>query len=72
MLDDPRFQPLVFGSLLSLSSGQVLAYFPDGVMDLDLVTTSSDGDFLVLFSDLSDGGVVIAAAGKVRRVHSER
>jgi len=34
-------------------------------MDLDIVSTSSAGDFMVLFSDLSNDGAVTAALVKV-------
>lgn len=56
----------VFGSSLSLSKGQSLAYIaPYGVMDLDLLTTSAAGDFTVLFSDVSNQGTITLASAKV-------
>ncbi len=55
----------MFGSSLALTSGQTIAYLPDGIMDLDIVSTSSAGDFMVLFSDLSNDGAVTAVLVKV-------
>jgi hypothetical protein len=56
---------VIFGSTLSITVGQSEALTTNGFMDLDIVTISNDGQFLVLFSDLSNFGSMTTAAGKV-------
>jgi hypothetical protein len=56
---------VIFGSTLSFTVGQSEALTTNGFMDLDIVTISNDGQFLVLFSDLSNFGSMTTAAGKV-------
>ena len=55
----------MFGSKWEVTTGLAAEYLDDGLMNIDIVTLNTDNEFMVLFSDVSNNGVMTAAAGKV-------
>jgi hypothetical protein len=49
-----------------MATGQASTALPYWLMDLDISTTSESGDFMILYSDYSNRGIVTAASGVVR------
>lgn len=56
---------LVYGSSLALTSGATSYVEARGMMDIDIVTVSEDHQFMVLYSDYSNYGIVTAVIGEV-------
>jgi len=56
---------IVYGSSLALTSGEASYVQARGMMDIDIVTVSTDHQFMVLFSDYSNNGIVTAVIGEV-------
>jgi len=56
---------LVYGSSLALTSGAASYVEARGMMDIDIVTVSEDHQFMVLYSDYSNYGIVTAVIGEV-------
>jgi hypothetical protein len=56
---------LVYGSSLALTSGATSYVEARGMMDIDIVTVSADHQFMVLYSDYSNYGIVTAVIGEV-------
>ena len=56
---------LVYGSSLALTSGVASYVEARGMMDIDIVTVSKDHQFMVLYSDYSNYGIVTAVIGEV-------
>jgi hypothetical protein len=55
----------VYGSSLALTSGTTSYVEARGMMDIDIVTVSADHQFMVLYSDYSNYGIVTAVIGEV-------
>jgi hypothetical protein len=55
----------VYGSSLALTSGAASYVEARGMMDIDIVTVSEDHQFMVLYSDYSNYGIVTAVIGEV-------
>jgi hypothetical protein len=56
---------LVFGSSWRVTSGETSAYLDSGLMDIDIVTTNENNEFMVLYSDVSNNGAITLTAGQV-------
>ena len=60
------FCRVVFGATWTVNSGRAATgNLKTGLMDIDVATISTAGEFMVLFSDLSENGAMTAATGQV-------
>jgi hypothetical protein len=57
---------VTFGSVWQVTVGQSVVMTTMGSMDIDIVSISDDGQFMLLFSDLGNFGKMTAVTGKVR------
>jgi hypothetical protein len=61
-----KFVPIAFGGSVALTTGQTLPSLPSGLMDIDCETTSSNNEFVVLFSDVGNNGAISTVSGQVQ------
>ncbi len=56
----------MFGASLLLSNAPASGIVSSGMLDLDVEVTSSDGKFMVLYSDFSNQGAMTATRAQVQ------
>lgn len=55
----------MFGASWKVTSGQALTDLTNWIMDIDIAVVSDAGNFLVLYSDVSNNGAMTATAGEL-------
>jgi hypothetical protein len=64
---------IIYGSVLSVTTGGFTAdnlpYNPTGQLDINLVTIKAGSQFMLMFSDLSLNGALVAVVGEVCATH---
>jgi hypothetical protein len=64
---------IIYGSVLSVTTGGFTAdnlpYNPTGQLDINLVTIKAGSQFMLMFSDLSLNGALVAVVGEVFATH---
>ncbi len=48
-----------------MTTGLASAFLSVGLMDIDIEALNTEGEFMVLYSDVSNGGTMTATAGQV-------
>lgn len=56
---------VVFGASWLVTSGQALTDLTNWIMDLDIAVVSNAGNFIVLYSDISNNGAMTATVGQL-------
>jgi hypothetical protein len=56
---------ILFGSSWIVNNGANYQNLPTGLIDIDIMTVSTNSEFVVVYTDLTNNGVVVATLGQV-------